>query len=64
MWSILQLAGTTPNVGAEPERRKEERWRIGERSSRNSLNPLVKLSSIMGWEETLPPTKEPPSAGG
>jgi hypothetical protein len=36
----------TPNMGAKPERREEERWRIGERrgeesSSRNSLNPLV-----------------------
>jgi hypothetical protein len=31
MWSILELAGTTPNMGAEPKIREEERWRIGER---------------------------------
>jgi hypothetical protein len=31
MWNILELAGTTPNMGPELERREEERWRIGER---------------------------------
>jgi hypothetical protein len=31
MWSILQIAGTTPNMGAELERREEGRWYIGER---------------------------------
>jgi hypothetical protein len=26
MWSFLQLAGTTLNMGAKPGRREEERW--------------------------------------
>jgi hypothetical protein len=66
MWSILQLVGTTPNVGAEPERRLKRGREVAHRGEeRRALlgTPSIHLCQTLLWgvyrqmggDFTLPP---------